>query len=98
MSFPFRLCPTRKDHTATFPFTTSEFKFDLTAQNFLAATGRLCLIDARPNDATIGVHFDLCSKDPSSMMVKPGKVQEYGDIFFYLIQVIALFLSLGKRS
>ena len=83
-----RLCPTHKG-ADNFPFTAPGAKFDLHKQNFLAAVGRLRLIDARLNDASTGVHFDLSSRDPERIMVKPGKAPQYGDTFFELLRSLA---------
>ena len=47
------------------------------------------LINARLNDASTGVHFDFSSPDPEHIMVKPGKVPQYGDIFFELLRIVA---------
>ena len=66
-----------KDAAATYPFTTPGFKFNLHAQNFLLAMGRLRLFDARLNDGV--VHFDLSSTDPQRIMFKAGKVPQYGE-------------------
>ena len=87
MSLQYGLCPTSKDAACTFPFTNPAFKFNLHAQNFLAAMGRLRLFDARLNDGV--VHFDLSSPDPQRIMVKPGRAPQYGDTFFDLIRLIA---------
>ena len=87
MSLQFGLCPTAKDAASTYPFTNPGFKFNLHAQNFLAAMGRLRLFDARLNDGV--VHFDLSSPDPQRIMVKQGKAPQYGDTFFELIRLIA---------
>ncbi len=68
------------------------------AQNFLAAIGRLRLIDATLNDAATGVHLDLSSTDPARIMVKPGKVPPYGDTFFELMLLLGPCLpNLGPK-
>ena len=87
MSLQYGLCPVAKDAAATYPFTSPGFKFNLHAQNFLLAMGRLRLFDARLNDGV--VHFDLSSTDPQRIMFKAGKVPQYGDTFFELIRLIA---------
>ncbi len=87
MSLQFGLCPTAKDAASTYPFTIPGFKFNLHAQNFLGAMGRLRLFDATLNDEV--VHFALSSTDPQRIMVKPGKAPQYGDTFFELIRLIA---------
>jgi hypothetical protein len=89
MSLQFGLCPTSKDAGATHPYTTQAFKFNLHAQNFLGATGRLLLFCTTLNDANTGVHFDLSSTDPALIVFKPGKAPPYGDTFFELMLLIA---------
>jgi hypothetical protein len=65
----------------------------------LAAVGRLCLIDARRlNNAATCVHFDLSSRDPARIMVKPGKAPQSGDTFFELLRIVAPCLPiLGQK-
>ena len=82
------MCPTHKD-AGNFPFTALRAKFDLHKQNFLAAVGRLRLIDAKLIDAATSVHFDLSNTDPARIMVKPGKAPQYGDTFFELLRSLA---------
>ena len=92
------LCPTHKDAAGNYPFTAPGAKFDLHKQKFLAAVGRLRLIDARLNDAATGVHFNLNSTDPDRIMVKPGKAPQYGDTFFDLLRFVApSFPILGPK-
>jgi hypothetical protein len=81
------LCPTHKD-PGNFPFTAPGAKFDLHKQNFLAAVGRLRLIDAKLIDAATSVHFDLSNTDPARIMVKPGKAPQYGNTFFQLLRSV----------
>ncbi len=88
VSFAGRVVP-HKDAAGNFLFTALGAKFDLHKQNFLAAVGRLRLIDARLNNSATGVHFDLSSPDPARIMVKPGKAPQYGDTFFELLRSVA---------
>ncbi len=83
------LCPTHRDAAGNFLFTAQGAKFDLHKQNFLAAVGRLRLIEAKLNNAATCVHFDLSSTDPARIMVRPGKAPQYGDTFFELLRSVA---------